>query len=60
MKVAIMLLNSGRGSGEVARQQARQLVIRGHDVWLMHPRVGDGVAGATNVEIELPGSLTPD
>ena len=59
MKIAIMLLNSGRGSGEVARQQARQLVARGHDVFFMHPRVGEGVIGATNVDIELPGPVTP-
>ena len=30
MRVAILLLNSGRGSGEVARQQARYLASNGH------------------------------
>lgn len=59
MQIAIMLLNAGRGSGEVARQHVRQLIARGNDVVFMHPRVGDGVPGATNLDIELPGSVTP-
>ena len=59
MKIAIMLLNAGRGSGEVARQHGRQLIARGHDVVFMHPRIGDGVVGATNVDIEISGLVTP-
>ena len=59
MKIAILLLNAGRGSGEVARQHVRQLVALGHDVVFLHPRIGDGVAGATNLDIELPGPVTP-
>ena len=59
MRVAMMLLNAGRGSGEVARQHARQLVSRGNEVVFTHPRVGEGVVGATNLDIELPGSVTP-
>jgi glycosyltransferase involved in cell wall biosynthesis len=37
MNVAILLLNSGRGSGEVARQQARYLASKGCRVFFMHP-----------------------
>lgn len=59
MRVAIQLLNAGRGSGEVARQHARQLIARGHEVVFLHPGVGDGVAGATNVDIPLPGPVFP-
>ena len=43
MNVAILLLNSGRGSGEVARQHARHLVLKGHRVTFIHPDVGEGV-----------------
>jgi glycosyltransferase involved in cell wall biosynthesis len=59
MRIAIMLLNAGRGSGEVARQHVRQLVALGHAVVFLHPRIGDGVAGADNLDVELPGSVTP-
>ncbi len=59
MKLAIMLLNAGRGSGEVARQHVRQLVARGNDVTFLHPGIGDGVPGATNLDVELPGPVTP-
>lgn len=59
MKLVVMLLNAGRGSGEVARQQVRRLVARGHEVVFLHPGVGEGVAGAVNVDVELPGPVTP-
>jgi len=59
MKISILLLNAGRGSGEVARQHARQLLARGHDVVYMHPRLGEGVPGASNVDVSLPGRTTP-
>jgi len=59
MKIAIMLLNQGRGSGEVARQHARHLVDRGHRVFLLYPGIGDGVPGAENVDVPLPGGQMP-
>ena len=59
MRVAILLLNSGRGSGEVARQQARYLASNGCRVFFMHPGIKDGVAGAVNTDIELHCSITP-
>lgn len=54
MRIAILLLNSGRGSGEVARQQARYLAPNGCRVFFMHPGIKDGVAGAVNTDIDLP------
>jgi len=59
MKVAMLLLNQGRGSGEVTRQQAKHLIKRGHQVCFMHPRVGKGVAGAVNLDIELGTARIP-
>jgi len=59
MHIAIMLLNAGRGSGEVARQHARQLLALGNRVTFMHPGIGVGVEGAVNVDIVLPGEVTP-
>ncbi len=59
MRVAILLLNSGRGSGEVARQQARYLASNGCRVFFMHPGIKDGVSGAVNTDIELHCSITP-
>ena len=59
MRVAILLLNSGRGSGEVARQQARYLTSTGNCVFFMHPGIGDGVPGAINRDIKLHSSVTP-
>lgn len=59
MKIAILLLNQGRGSGEVARQHARRLIERGHRVFLLYPGVGDGVPGAENIDIPLPDGQMP-
>ncbi|OQY29825.1 MAG: hypothetical protein B6244_02380 [Candidatus Cloacimonetes bacterium 4572_55] len=59
MHVAILLLNQGRGSGEVARQQARYLIDQGHQVHLMHPKIGAGVAGAHNIDVEIYNGIMP-
>ncbi|MEN8170293.1 MAG: glycosyltransferase family 4 protein [Pseudomonadota bacterium] len=59
MRVGILLLNSGRGSGEVARQQARYLVSSGCEVYFMHPGIGKGVPGAINKDIALHTSVVP-
>ncbi len=59
MNIAIQLLNQGRGSGEVARQHARHLVARGHEVHFIHPRVGEGVAGARNHDVVLHTEVMP-
>ena len=54
-----MLLNHGRGSGEVARQHVREFIRLGHEVWYVHPGVGRGVAGANNVDITLHSDVLP-
>jgi glycosyltransferase involved in cell wall biosynthesis len=59
MRVAILLLNSGRGSGEVARQQARYLASSGSRVFFMHPGIGEGAPGAINRNVELHTPITP-
>ena len=59
MNIAIVLLNQGRGSGEVARAHAAHLSRRGHKVWFMHPRVGEGVTGAINVDVPLHTETIP-
>ena len=45
--------------GEVARQHAKELVRIGHDVWYMHPVVGEGAQGAHNVDVELHTDVLP-
>ena len=59
MRIAILLLNKGRGSGEVARQHARFLLKQGHKVYFMHPEIGDGVPGAHNIDIKLHTDVMP-
>jgi glycosyltransferase involved in cell wall biosynthesis len=59
MHAAVLLLNRGRGSGGVARQHARALLAAGHRVTFIHPRVGEGVAGAENVDVALHTDVVP-
>ncbi len=59
MRIAVLLLNQGRGSGEVARHHVRHLVDRGHTVYLLYPRIGSGVEGAVNLDVPLPDSTVP-
>lgn len=59
MRIAMLLLNQGRGSGEVARNHTRFLLERGHEVHFIHPRVGEGVAGATNHDVSLHTDVMP-
>lgn len=59
MRLAILLLNKGRGSGEVARQHVRHLIKQGHKVYFLHPEIGDGIDGAENIDIELHTSTKP-
>ena len=59
MRVAILLLNAGRGSGEVARQHARYLSGHGSRVFFMHPGIGEGAPGAMNRDVELHSAVTP-
>ena len=59
MHVAVLMLNSGRGSGEVARQQVRFLASSECLVFFMHPSIGEGLPGAINKDIELHTSVIP-
>lgn len=59
MRIAILLLNQGRGSGEVARQQARFLIEQGHKVYFLHPGIGDGIPGAVNIDVKLHNDIIP-
>ncbi|RLD48821.1 MAG: hypothetical protein DRI88_02170 [Bacteroidetes bacterium] len=59
MRIAILLLNKGRGSGEVARQHARHLIDMGHKVYFLHPGIGGGVSGAVNVDVQLHTDVMP-
>lgn len=53
MQIAILLLNSGRGSGEVPRRHAQHLIAAGHSVHFLHLGVGEGVLGAVNHDVPL-------
>lgn len=59
MQIAILLLNRGRGSGEVAREHARHLVAAGHIVHFLHPGVGKGVPGAVSHDVPLDSEVIP-
>lgn len=59
MNIAILLLNKGRGSGEVAREHAKHLMKLGHKVFFMHPMIGEGISGAENIDIKLHTNITP-
>jgi len=59
MNVAILLLNKGRGSGGVAKEHAEFLISQGHAVYFMHPNVGEGVAGANNIDIIMTENNLP-
>ena len=59
MKIAILLLNRGRGSGVVAKEHAQFLLSQGHKVYFIHPKVGEGVEGALNIDVELNTDVIP-
>jgi len=59
MKIAIILMNRGRGSGVVAQEHAEWLISQGHEIYYMHPRIGSGVEGAHNLDVHLEQSTLP-
>lgn len=59
MRIAIILLNRGRGSGVVAKEHAGFLIRQGHSVYFIHPDIGHGVQDADNMEVSLPGTIVP-
>ncbi len=59
MNIAILLLNKGRGSGEVAREHVRHLIKMGHKVYFLYPGNKNEIEGAENVNIKLHKSIIP-
>lgn len=59
MRIAILLLNTGRGSGEVARNQARFLAANGWQVHFMHPGAAGDVPGVDVRDIDLHAPVIP-
>lgn len=59
MNIAILLLNQGRGSGEVAREHVHYLIKQGHKVFFLYPGIGDGIPGAINIDIKLHTHIKP-
>lgn len=59
MRITILSLNRGRGSGEVMRAHAVELMRHGHDVQLLYPLMDDGVAGADNRDVPLHSPVLP-
>lgn len=59
MNIAILLLNQGRGSGEVAREHVRHLIKMGHKVYFLYPGNKNEIDGANNINIKLHTSILP-
>ena len=59
MNIAILLLNKGRGSGEVAREHVRHLIKMGHKVYFLYPGNDEEIPGAENVNIKLHSHIMP-
>ncbi|MDP2722366.1 MAG: glycosyltransferase family 4 protein [Bacteroidales bacterium] len=59
MRIAILLLNKGRGSGEVAREHVKHLLTLGHTVYFLYPGNTEGVDGAVNIDIQLHTHIYP-
>lgn len=59
MRVAILLLNKGRGSGGVAKEHAEYLLSQGHTIYFIHPEIGKGVEGAYNKEVYINNDILP-
>ncbi len=59
MNIAILLLNKGRGSGEVAREHVRHLLKMGHKVYFLYPGNEGEIPGAENINIKLHSHIMP-
>lgn len=59
MHIAVMTLNRGRGSGNVARDQVTALLAAGHEVTYMCTLLTEPVMGANNRDVVLQESAVP-
>ncbi len=59
MNIAIILLNRGRGSGEVARAHVRHLLVMGHKVYFLFAGNNNEIEGAVNIDVKLHSDITP-
>jgi len=59
MNIAILLLNKGRGSGEVAREHVRHLLKLGHKVYFLYPGNENEIDGAENINVKLHSNILP-
>lgn len=59
MNIAILLLNQGRGSGEVAREHVKHLIKQGHKVYFLYPGNNNEIDGAQNIDIKLHTHVLP-
>lgn len=59
MHVVVLTLNRGRGSGSVARDEARALIAAGHRVTYMYAGMSERVMGADNIDVPLQLSTMP-
>ena len=59
MNIAILLLNQGRGSGEVAREHVRHLLKMGHKVYFLYPGNNNEIKGAENINVQLHTQIIP-
>ncbi|NQU31836.1 MAG: glycosyltransferase family 4 protein [Bacteroidetes bacterium] len=59
MNIAILLLNQGRGSGEVAREHVRHLIKMGHKVFFLYPGNNNEIKGAENINVQLHTQIIP-
>jgi len=59
MNIAILLLNKGRGSGEVAREHVRHLLKMGHKIYFLYPGNENEISGAENIDIKLHSKIIP-
>ncbi|HHC07529.1 MAG TPA: glycosyltransferase [Actinobacteria bacterium] len=59
MKVVVLALNRGRGSGEIARQHASALHERGHAVTVVHAGPGTPIPGIEHREVRLHAPILP-
>jgi glycosyltransferase involved in cell wall biosynthesis len=59
MNIAVLLLNQGRGSGEVAREHVRHLIKMGNKVYFLYPGNENEIGGAENINIKLHTEVLP-